>query len=318
MNSTTFSGPMRRQICEFMRFRKSLGFSMRNTAYIYAEFDRFLAKQYPKTKLISRPMIVDYLATTKHLHSTSRGYRVTLLRGFCRYLYQKDSKNYVPEPRILPWGKRKLMPHVFTDGEVENILEAMNCQKYRAPIVGKTFVTMVALLAATGMRSGEVERLNLEDVDLESSVLTIHRSKFFKSRRVPISPSVVAALRCYREVRFKHRQPFEAKAPFFISEQGRRALVHTAGDRFRIAVRQLEIKSQSGGWARLHDLRHTFATRWMDDIYRSGNDPSARLPILATYLGHVNLDHTQTYLHPSIELLAMAGSKFQNFSTNHQ
>ena len=318
MKISTFSGPMRYQIQEFIQFRKSLGFSMRNTAYIYAEFDRYLAKHHPNSQLISRPMVIDYLATTKHLHSTSRGYRVTLLRGFCRYLYQKDSRNYVPEPKILPWGKRKLMPHVFTNGEVEKILEAMNCQKYRTAIVGKTFVAMVALLAATGMRSGEVERLNLEDADLESGILTIHRSKFFKSRLVPISPTVVVALKSYREMRFKHRQPPDSKAPFFISEQGRRALVHTAGERFRMAVRQLEIKSRSGGWARLHDLRHTFATRWMDDIYRSGNDPSARLPILATYLGHVNLDHTQTYLHPSIELLATAGSRFQTFSTKHQ
>ena len=108
---------------------------MRNTAYIYAEFDRYLKRHHPKVRTITRPMVVNYLATTIHLHSTSRGYRVTLLRGFCRYLYQKNPKHYVPEARLLPWGKRKLTPHIYTELEIMTILGEIRKFKRRGPTV---------------------------------------------------------------------------------------------------------------------------------------------------------------------------------------
>ena len=155
---TTFHGPMKNQILEFIRFRKSLGFAMRNTAYIYAEFDRYLSKHHPKAKIITRSMVVNYLATTTHLHSTSRGYRVTLLRGFCRYLYQKNPKHYVPEPRLLIWGKRKLTPHVYTVAEIKAILAEIRKFKRRGPTVPELYLTAISLFAATGLRAGELGR----------------------------------------------------------------------------------------------------------------------------------------------------------------
>ena len=137
--AVTFTGPMKNEIQEFMKFRKSLGFAMRNTAYIYAEFDRYLKQHHAKARTITRSMVVNYLATTTHLHSTSRGYRVTLLRGFCRYLYQKNTKHYVPEARLLPWGKRKLTPHIYTDLELKMILGEIRKFKRRGPTVPEVY-----------------------------------------------------------------------------------------------------------------------------------------------------------------------------------
>lgn len=300
---------MRHQILEFMRFRKSLGFAQRNTAYVFAEFDRYLKKKHPKARVITRPMVTGYLSTTVHLHSTSRGYRVTLLRGLCRYLYQKNPAHYVPEARLVPGGKRKLKPHVYTDAEIRRILA-----KLRNSLVPKAYLTAVSLLFATGIRAGELERLNIEDVDLEAGVLSIQRSKFYKSRLVPVSTSTRRALLIYRELRLESFPTVDCKAAFFVGFTGLRLRAQMTSRIFRRAVRSLGLKTACGTWPRLHDLRHTFATRAMHAVYASGNDPSAHLPVLATYMGHVNLDHTQTYLHPSIELLAKAGTKFKAFS----
>jgi integrase/recombinase XerD len=309
----TLTGPMKNEIREFMRFRKSLGFAMRNTTYIYAEFDHYLKQHHPKVKTITRPMVVNYLATTTHLHSTSRGYRVTLLRGFCRYLYQKNPKHYVPEARLLPWGKRKLTPHIYTEPEIMTILGEIRKFKRRGPTVPEVYLTAISLFAATGLRAGELERLNLEDVDLESGVLTIQRSKFYKSRLVPISESTALALKLYLGLRMKGFPTDDPKSAFFIGFAGARITSNAMSRILRGVTRKLNFKTRQGTWPRLHDFRHTFATTTMNAIYESGNDPSAHLPILATYLGHVNLDHTQTYLHPSIGLLAKAGAKFQSF-----
>ena len=87
-------------------------------------------------------------------------------------------------------------------------------------------------------------------------------------------------------------------------------------DGLRRLVKQM--RKASGVNFTIHKLRHTFATRTMEDIYKDGSDPSASLPILATYMGHVNLDYTQTYLHPSIDLLEKAGEKFKTYSNSYR
>ena len=63
----------------------------------------------------------------------------------------------------------------------------------------------------------------------------------------------------------------------------------------------------------MHDIRHSFATRWVLDFYRNNKDPTAYLPVLATYMGHANIANTQVYLHPSIELLNLASQQLQSY-----
>jgi integrase len=326
MKEMTFSGPLKREIAEYLRFRHAVGFAWvaHGNRYIFGEFDRFLQRAYSRSRIVTRPMVVDYLSTTTHLHSTSRSLRVTLVRGLCRYLYQSDPRHYVPEPRLLPSGSRKLKPYIYSGREIAEIICQLRKAKTRRPIrrgaprVTETWAACVGLLAATGMRSGEVRRLNIDDVDLENRVLTIRRSKFFKSRLVPISKSTADALARYRRRRLMHdwrrRRLDPTTAPFFIGWTGNRITTTVLSMRFRRVVRAMGLKSASGDWARLHDLRHTFATRWMEDLYRAGRDPNGHLPILATYLGHVNLDYTQKYLHATPKLLARAGKIFDAYS----
>ena len=64
-----------------------------------------------------------------------------------------------------------------------------------------TFETLFGLIAATGLRMSEALALRDGDVDLTAGTLTVGRSKFGKSRRFPLHPSTVEALRRYRRVR---------------------------------------------------------------------------------------------------------------------
>ncbi len=308
-----FRGPFHLKISEYIDFRKSLGFSMLNAGYVFNEFDDYLAKHYVKATIITRSMVVEYLGTTKHLHSTSRNYRVTLLRGFCRYLYQQDSRHYVPEKRLLPSGHRKLIPYIFSDDDINRIIKKIQCGPKRK-IISLTNSTVVTLLAVTGLRVGEACRLNVSDVDLKNGILHIQRSKFYKSRIVPISKTTVSALIYYKQTRMGYFRTTDAMAPFFVGMTGHRVIKEGVGRAFRRSVRALKISGGQGSLPRVHDLRHTFATRSLEKISHGGGDPQAHLPALATYLGHVNLDYTQTYLHPSTELLRTAGNRFNNYS----
>jgi integrase len=57
-----------------------------------------------------------------------------------------------------------------------------------------------------------------------------------------------------------------------------------------------------GKQPRLHDLRHTFAVLRLLRWYEQGEDLSAKLPLLASYLGHIGLGSTQVYLHMTLDI----------------
>lgn len=167
------------------------------------------------------------------------------------------------------------------------------------------------MLWVTGLRISEVRRLNLGDVDVECGVLTIRKSKFKKSRLVPLHPSSCEALRQYRALRMRVLGDApDSAAPFFINKRRRRFANRTLLGTIQVLARRAGVLTADGRPPRVHDFRHAFATHTLTQLYRDGQDPLAKLPVLATFLGHVNIANTQVYLHPSLDLLTQAGERF--------
>ena len=162
---------------------------------------------------------------------------------------------------------------------------------------------MIGLLAVTGMRIGEVLRLNTVDVDWDTGVLTVWLSKFNKSRHVPVTASTLAALNRYRDQRGRH--PVIKQPALFVSPDGRRLSYPTFGRAFHTLLEATGITAASGR-ARIYDMRHSFAVRTVLGWYRDGADVQALLPRLSTYLGHVAPSSTYWYLHAAPELMAIA------------
>lgn len=305
-----FRGPMGSWMKRHLKLRRSLGFVYDGAEYSLDEFDRYLKKRFPKCKTITREMVVSYLETTKNVATKTRAGRVTCLRQFCRFMLQFDPDTYIPETGLVPPAVIQVKPYIFSEADVIKLMTFARQMAPRPPLLPHTYETMIGLLWTTGLRIGEVVRLNIEDVDLEDGILCIKQTKFFKSRLVPLSPSVVEALREYKDRRNKAGHSPTPDAPFFVNRRRKRCITATAPRTIKGLIRYLGFKNVQGRYARVHDLRHAFATRWLGDLYRTGKDPTAYLPVLATYLGHANIANTQTYLHPSKETLSGAGEKF--------
>jgi integrase len=86
---------------------------------------------------------------------------------------------------------------------------------------GVTYETLFGLLAATGLRVSEAVGLSNSDVDLKTGMLTVQRTKFAKSRQVPVHPSTLDRLRRYRRLRDPLIELTE-ETPFFVGSRGRR------------------------------------------------------------------------------------------------
>ena len=163
------------------------------------------------------------------------------------------------------------------------------------------------MLAATGMRLGEATGLDRADADLDGGVLTIRDGKFGRSRLVPLHPTVTSALASYA-ARRDRLCPSPAATRFFVSTAGTALRTSGVDSAFAQLTTALGLRTPASR-PRVHDLRHSFASRQLLDWHRAGADAQARMPLLSAYLGHVSPAGTYWYLTAVPELMELAAAR---------
>lgn len=212
-------------------------------------------------------------------------------------------------------------PYIYSHEDLRRLLAATaTLADQRAPLQALTFRTMFLLLYGAGLRAGEALRLKCSDVDLDEHVLTIRQTKFFKSRFVPIGPDLARALAEYRQQREWLLLPEAGESAFFATRTGHAVSLQRLEKVFRRLRGQAGIRRTDGAryQPRIHDLRHTFAVHRLISWYREGVDVQARLLALATYMGHVDIAGTQTYLTMTPELLDEASQRFEKYASRRR
>lgn len=245
----------------------------------------------------------------------TRARRLGIVRGFAGWLHATDPRTQVPPPRLLPTGQRRPRPHIFTDQEVTELTAATLALRSGTGLRRQSFATLIGLLLATGLRPGEALALDVGDVDLSSGVLSVHQSKFGRSRSVPIRESARKALVAYAAQR-DEIHPQRDSTAFLTTERGARIGADAARRTFAKLCQATGLRPQtesrrSGRGPRLQDARHTFATRRLIEWYRAGRDVERLLPGLCTYLGHVRIEDTYWYIQAVPELLRLATERME-------
>lgn len=236
------------------------------------------------------------------------------LRGFFSYLVGRGHLPASPLPEAGPQIPRSFQAYVYSHDELRRILDATSVlETDHGKHQALTFRTILLVLCGAGLRPGEALRLRCCDVDIADRLLAIWDTKFFKSRLVPIGADLCKALDSYRTVRQQLPLLDETRSSFFCTGAG---LAISLAKLEQIFVRLREHagirRPATDRWQpRLHDIRHAFAVGRLIAWYREGADVQACLPLLATYLGHINLSGTQTYLTMTPELLGEASLRFE-------
>ena len=184
----------------------------------------------------------------------------------------------------------------------------------RAHRCGPRVLHAVLLLAyCAGLRRSELARLDLGDVDLRSGTITIRETKFFKTRILPLPDTVMAELRGYIDARQRAGASQDPQSALFWNDQGNGRYTSTAIAWLLVdIIRRAELKPRSGRTGpRLHDLRHSMVVNRMLQWYRSGINPQDKLPFLATYLGHRDINSTLVYITVTQDLLQQASERFR-------
>jgi site-specific recombinase XerD len=304
--------PMVARVEAYLAVRRALGFQLRVEGGELLRFAR-----YADTSGHRGPVTVELaLRWAQTAEGTTRLYRARRLetvRCFARHQVMLEPATEIPPARILGPAHRRTQPHIYSHAQILLLLELAARLPSRKGLRARTYVSILSLLACSGLRISEALRLRLEDVDLNTGVLTIRETKFHKSRLVPLHSSARIALQSY-VARRDGIQPRCPGATLFISEAGRKLAYTTMRMVFRGLVDQAGVGAPGQRRPRLQDLRHTFACERLLRWCREGVDVHKRIAALSTYLGHAKVSDTYWYLTGVPELMAITGSRFERFA----
>jgi integrase/recombinase XerD len=309
---------------EFMRAHiermRAIGYRYNTQEASFLRFDRFLQSRLDLTDQPLTVLLQHWTAESQTLNHAWECQQVG--RNLAKALKRIDASFELPKPdRYLSRqrSQQQRRPYVYTPQEVRLLLDtAREFPSPRSPLRPLTLYTMIVLAYCAGLRLGELARLDLDDVHLAAGEVAIRETKFFKSRTLPLTDSVVVTLREYLDARRRAGAPQDGSNGLFWHGQAGTRYSRVMTEKLLVRVlRRAGLKPEAGRVGpRVHDLRHAYVVNRMLSWYREGINPQARLPYLATYLGHKDINSTLVYLTVTQELLQQASDRFRAFGAH--
>jgi integrase/recombinase XerD len=281
----------------YLALRRSLGFKLEQAAEYLESFAGFAAASGERH--IRTQTAIEWAQTAPTPDSRYR--RLRDVARAARFLHIEDPAHEIPPTGFFARSRNKLIPYIFTPDDLGRLLEAAAelHRHERYPVQRRRYAMLFGLIAATGLRITEALNLRLGDV-LPGGVVHIRETKFGKSRLVPLHATVRDALDRYLDLRAGFVGLVDC---LFLSARGRRISYSVANRAFRDIIRFADIAPGRARRPRIHDLRHTFATRVLEQC-GAGREAIARHAVaLMTYMGHADLRYTYWYLQATPELM---------------
>lgn len=286
---------------DFVLEKRAVGYRYDTEQRLLERIDRLIVEQGHHVATLPRTVLEAWSAKSAHETSTTHAGRISVLHQLARF-FQRHGVPVEMSPTPPRSLKHKdFRARIFSPDETTRLFAALDriAPHVLAPHRGRVMPAVFRVLYGCGLRLGEALHMRVRDVDLVDGVLTIHQGKFRKDRLVPMSPSLVAHLLRYQAEMGERA----ADAVFFPAPHGGVYSLHAAYMTFRWMLQAAKISHGGRGKGpRIHDFRHTFAVRRLEAWYREGAEMSAKLPVLATYLGHESLAGTQHYLQLTASL----------------
>lgn len=301
------TGALTPLLSDYLRVRRALGFKLEGTEALLTQFLTYLDEHDADTITIEHAL--GFATAPEGASPRWQALRLSAIRCFARWAATSDPSVQVPQARLLPARPTRAAPYIYRDDQIEALLAAAD--QLRPAIRAATLHTLIALMAATGIRTGEAIGLDVSSLDRAAATLQVS-GKYGKTRLLPLHPTVLDGLTDYLDTRAR-MLPAGTCPALLISSTGRRLPPSTVHPTFRAVAKTAGLEPASTACRpRLHDLRHTFAVKTMLDAYRTGADPAIVLPILSTWLGHTQPSDTYWYLTGTSELLAAAANRLEH------
>jgi integrase/recombinase XerD len=288
---------------DYLRLRRALGYKLERAGHLLPKLVAYMEQSGSQT--LTTELAIGWARLPARARPNHWAARLTIVRGFARYLQTIEPATEVPPAAVFPARRHRPVPYLWSEQDISRLLDG--ARALRPALRAATCESLFGLLAVSGMRVGEAVGLDRGDVDLDTGVITIRHAKFDRPRLVPLHATTTAALRVYAAERDRFCQAPRSMA-FFVSVSGARL------DRGAVAKVLRQITTAMGLRSETvrptpHQLRHSFAVRTLVEWHRCGLRVEEHMAVLSTYLGHVSPADTYWYLSASPELMALAAER---------
>jgi integrase/recombinase XerD len=294
------------QLADYLALRRSLGYRLERAGEVLANFVAHLDRL--DQDHITTVVAVEWATSSPTASPGWQAGQLGMVRCFARYAQAVDPDHEVPPTWLLSSRQRRPAPHLYSDQEIRALMFA--ARTLRSRLRALTIETTIGLMAACGIRVGEILRLDRHDLSTDGD-LAVRNTKAGKSRLLPLKPSAVEALRSF-STRRDRLMPRPASPAMFLSTTGTRLSSGGLRTAFAETVNAAHLIAGSGSARfRIGDLRHSFAVKTLTVWHDQGRDVQALLPVLSAYMGHANPASTYWYLSACPHLLNSAAGRVQ-------
>jgi integrase len=288
-----------RDLTQYVDLRRSVGFRFRSQHSLLRSFVAFAEAR--GDGFVRADRVLDWAVCAPSQHQ--RRNRLLTVRRFALAMRAEDPRHEVPAAEALGRGLfERPAPHIYTPDEIVRLRPAGSIR----PLM---YSTLFGLLAATGMRISEALALRLDDVTDDG--LVVRETKFQKSRLLPLHDTTRQALDAYLATRTRLGASAGA---LFLSNTGRAPAYSTVIAVFLRLARSIGLRGAPGQPGhRIHDLRHTFAVRSLEQCQHDRDAVARHVAALGTYLGHAHVTDTYWYLQATPLLVAQIADAGEAF-----
>jgi integrase/recombinase XerD len=282
-----------RAVETYLAVRRAAGFDLSSQGSQLSSFAAF--SEARKRHYVSTDIAIEWAGLARSVPQRAR--RLGMVIRLARYLRAEDERHEVPPAVFGAETLPRPTPYILTEEQISQLITAASQSKYR--ICRATYRALFSLLACTGMRVSEATQLRLDD--LSSDGLVIRRTKFRKSRLVPLHQTAQAALERY----LQQRRPYAPLDDHVFVSLRRKPLSRSDVEKaFRVAVKRIGLPPRRGrARPTPHSLRHAFAVRALETCPDGRDAITKHMLALSTYLGHSKVADTYWYLEAVPELM---------------
>ena len=290
-----------RDLARYTDQKRSLGFKFRSQHVQLRAFVAYAERRGGRTVKSAR-----VLAWAAEAPSPEpRGNRLLTVRRFALVMHAENARHQIPAADALGHAiVKRRPPYIYSPDEIVRLLRVAAALEPTGSIRPVMYAMLLGLIAATGMRIAEALALQLDDVIPDSFV--IRETKFQKS-----PPPATACDDAAGPRRISGRSTGGGRCGSCSLHIGYRP---TTSLQQRALRDRTELRgAHSGRDTRIHDLRHTFAVRLLEQCRHDRNAVARHIVALSTYLGDAHVTDTYWYLQATPFLMgqiAEAGEAF--------
>lgn len=285
---------------EYAMYQKGYGLTLKTVKrneYLVRRFLRWLKET--DIREVEKKNIAEYKEylkeikskyTKKKLQPGSIQLEMSTIKGFFEYLLKHEFilKNPMEGMKIKEPGSQKLRA-IFSEQDIEIFLDSIEIKT----IIGQRYRALFELIYSSGLRVGDVLKLECESVNLEERILLIKEGKGKKDRYVPFSKTALWFLLKYiKEGRKKHERLLKdakKKQYMFLGRKGHIGYAQVS-KAFRKYIKECGLENKK---YTIHSIRHATGTHLLIN--------GASIRYVQELLGHEDLKTTQLYTRPTIE-----------------